>query len=392
MPPSHLQLDMTTIPTAYAVEDPPESTWDPDDCFIVCEDVRVDEPDPEVCPRPDESDPEVCPPTSNVGFSLTPTVSPLLTAAISPTHPLQFARPLPAQAMAGAHATAQAVPAARQMPPAMPFYNPNPLPFYNPYQPVAAPGGYMPSLPQQPHQAAAPPPPVPPFRWDPAAATHLLNGTAGHPVGQPPAAIAPHPFSREPPRPSPLFPGLATAAMVQQQQAAQAAVRADATRLGAAGVAAQAVVQAAAGLQRQAQAAAAAGVPQTVVATTTAAAAAVQGPKAKAAKKEAAPAAAPAVAAEEGLGVCWVEIKAKPGWWPAQIMAAPPMVRPAHPHPCARAQPAHARHCPSRPLAGLSCRCLPLPLPLLLTLTLTPPCRQSWRRAAYACASSARAR
>ena len=44
---------MTTIPTAYAVEDPPESTWDPDDCFIVCEDVRVDEPDPEVCPRPD---------------------------------------------------------------------------------------------------------------------------------------------------------------------------------------------------------------------------------------------------------------------------------------------------------------------------------------------------
>ena len=87
-----------------------------------------------------------------MGFSLTPTVSPLLTAAISPTHPLQFARPLPAQAMAGAHATAQAVPAARQMPPAMPFYNPNPLPFYNPYQPVAAPGGYMPSLPQQPHQ------------------------------------------------------------------------------------------------------------------------------------------------------------------------------------------------------------------------------------------------
>ena len=388
VPPSHLQLDMTTIPTAYAVEDPPESTWDPDDCFIVCEDVRVDEPDPEVCPRPDESDPEVCPPTSNVGFSLTPTVSPLLTAAISPTHPLQFARPLPAQAMAGAHATAQAIPAARQMPPAMPFYNPNPLPFYNPYQPVAAPGGYMPSLPQQPHQAAAPPPPVPPFRWDPAAATHLLNGTAGHPVGQPPAAIAPHPFSREPPRPSPLFPGLATAAMVQQQQAAQAAVRADAARMGAAGVAAQAVVQAAAGLQRQAQAAAAAGVPQTVVATTTTAAAAVQGPKAKAAKKEAAPAAAPAVAAEEGLGVCWVEIKAKPGWWPAQIMAAPPMVRPAHPHPCARAQPAHARHCPSRPLAGLSCG----RLTLTLTLTLTRPCRQSWRRAAYACASSARAR
>ena len=333
-----LQPDMTTIPTAYAVEDPPESTWDPDDCFIVCEDVRVDEPDPEVCP-----------PTSNVGFSLTPTVSPLLTPAIAPAHPLQFARPLPAQAMAGAHATVQAVPATHQMPPALPFYNPNPLPFYNPYQPVGAPGGYMPSLPQQPHQAGAPPPPVPPFRWDPAAA-HL--GTAGHPVGRPPAAIAPHPFSRDAPRPSPLFTGLATAAMVQQQ-AAQAAVRAaqaDAARLGAAGVAAAAVVQAAAGLQRQAQAAAAAGVPQTVVATT-AATAATQGPKAKAGKKEAAPAAAPADAAE-GLGVCWVEVKAKPGWWPAQIMAAPPMVRPAHPRPCARAPPAHALHCPILPQPG----------------------------------------
>ena len=331
---------MTSIATAYAVEDPPESSWDPDDCFIVCEDVRVDEPDPEVCPP------------SN-GFGLAPPiVSPLLTAATAPAH-LQYARPLPPQAMGGFHATAQAIPAAlpaaRQMPTAQAFYNPW---LQQPYQ---QPGGYMPSLPQQPYPAGAPPP-VAPFHRGP-----MLSGTAGQPVGYHPTAGQPvgyHPAALDPgPFPRDGGAWLATAAMVQQQQA-QAAARAaqmDAARLGASAaargsavVAAAAVVQAAAGMQH-AQAAAAAGIQQAVVATT-AATVAVKRPKPKAGKTEAAAAAAAAPAA--GLGVCWVEVKGKPGWWPAQIMAASPQV--AAPPPAYSPAPAPAPVCGIHPLRGLT--------------------------------------